>query len=402
MPRNKRSLTLSQANTLYDDIVSKGGNPLIVSRPKGRDKDDGTINIHKPLDEIVVTNNKPKMQLAGVPVQLDNNITNQTKVSTGELFSDIAKFADPTGILSWGDVYDSWKEAKDLPGYSSAILETLGALPVIGKVGKLTKLNKFAKYINSVSKPSRMLIKAPKVLGDIDMKFNDGDILKPLAYDVATNLSEGDASGLVPFFNFIRRQQGAKIPKYTGIFNPSKMGDYEQLISTDPVANVNALRLYGDDKGFEKYNGPNLVINGKELNGNYYSYPIYLKDKITLSKTAKDNIPDNKIFRIGMLGDIDKYNLDKNLLDIQRGSIVFKDNKTKAKLFDYIDNGGPLGKIMNFVSRPTDKYPNAGNPIFVQELPVEEGETDDELKTISYGDLYKKVIKKYGGKIYLD
>lgn len=59
MPRNKRKLSLTEANALYDDIVSKGGNPLIVSRPKDRDTDDGIINIHQPLDEVTVTANYP-------------------------------------------------------------------------------------------------------------------------------------------------------------------------------------------------------------------------------------------------------------------------------------------------------------------------------------------------------
>lgn len=51
------------------------------------------------------------------------------------------KILDPTGILSYGDVYRAWTDDKF--DYND-ILEPIGALPIIGKVTKIAKLGKFA------------------------------------------------------------------------------------------------------------------------------------------------------------------------------------------------------------------------------------------------------------------
>lgn len=61
------------------------------------------------------------------------------------------KIIDPTGISSYGDVYNAWTDGK--VDYQD-IIEPLGALPVIGKAGKFFKLGKFAE-----------LDKAKKIIG---------------------------------------------------------------------------------------------------------------------------------------------------------------------------------------------------------------------------------------------
>ena len=50
------------------------------------------------------------------------------------------KFLDPTGISSWKDVYDAWTD-KDL-NVANALLETAGAVPLIGKIAKIGKAAK--------------------------------------------------------------------------------------------------------------------------------------------------------------------------------------------------------------------------------------------------------------------
>lgn len=77
-----------------------------------------------------------------------------------------AQVIDPTGISSWGDAGRAMKEAYNNPGWGSignAALETLGALPIIGKVGKAAKVakvvgegekvSKLAKATNMITKP---------------------------------------------------------------------------------------------------------------------------------------------------------------------------------------------------------------------------------------------------------
>ena len=56
----------------------------------------------------------------------------------GNLAIDVVKLMDPTGITSWGDAYKAIKSIdKKNPGsILNAVVETVGALPVVGKIGK--------------------------------------------------------------------------------------------------------------------------------------------------------------------------------------------------------------------------------------------------------------------------
>lgn len=81
-------------------------------------------------------------------------------IPTPEGMLATAKVLDPTGILSWGDARRAIKEASDNPGWGTignAFIETLGALPIVGKVGKVAKgvneLSKFGKFFEKVTKP---------------------------------------------------------------------------------------------------------------------------------------------------------------------------------------------------------------------------------------------------------
>jgi hypothetical protein len=77
------------------------------------------------------------------------------------------EIVDPTGISSYGDVYDSYEDLYNNPSWGnagSALLETLSALPVVGKVGKAakatSKLGKIyrgaEKVLSPISKLDRM------------------------------------------------------------------------------------------------------------------------------------------------------------------------------------------------------------------------------------------------------
>ena len=73
-------------------------------------------------------------------------------------FASVLKMVDPTGISSYGDVYNAWTDGKT--DYND-FLEPLSALPLIGKAGKalklipkLEKLGSAGKYIKNLSEYS--------------------------------------------------------------------------------------------------------------------------------------------------------------------------------------------------------------------------------------------------------
>ena len=89
-------------------------------------------------------------------------------------FASMLKMIDPTGISSYGDVYNAWTDGK--MNYND-FLEPLSALPLIGKAGKALKLipkleklgsaGKFIKNLSEYSDAQKILNKSvpnPKAL----------------------------------------------------------------------------------------------------------------------------------------------------------------------------------------------------------------------------------------------
>ena len=89
-------------------------------------------------------------------------------------FASVLKMIDPTGISSYGDVYNAWTDGKT--DYND-FLEPLAALPLIGKAGKVLKLipkleklgsaGKFIKTLSEYSDAQKILNKTvpnPKAL----------------------------------------------------------------------------------------------------------------------------------------------------------------------------------------------------------------------------------------------
>lgn len=93
------------------------------------------------------------------------------------------KVLDPTGISSWGDAGRAIKNAYNNPGwgnFGSAVLETLGALPVVGAYGKEAKLSsealkleraaraaKIAKEGNIFQKAGNKIVNASRAVGNV-------------------------------------------------------------------------------------------------------------------------------------------------------------------------------------------------------------------------------------------
>lgn len=89
-------------------------------------------------------------------------------------FASVLKMLDPTGVSSYGDVYNAWTDGK--VDYND-FLEPLAALPLIGKAGKVLKLipkleklgsaGKFIKTLSEYSDAQKILNKTipnPKAL----------------------------------------------------------------------------------------------------------------------------------------------------------------------------------------------------------------------------------------------
>lgn len=87
--------------------------------------------------------------------------------------ANVVKVLDPTGITSYYDVYQAGKKMYSNPSWSnfgSLALETLGAVPLVGKVGKVIKatnqLHRALRLAKKTSHASRELIRyyAPNVI----------------------------------------------------------------------------------------------------------------------------------------------------------------------------------------------------------------------------------------------
>lgn len=105
----------------------------------------------------------------------------------GNLAIDVVKLMDPTGITSWVDAYKAIKnvDTKNPDSILNAVVETVGALPVVGKIGKIGKLSKLVrnteKFIVKTGKVVRIpekttktaiaLAKVPGKVATIPVKF---------------------------------------------------------------------------------------------------------------------------------------------------------------------------------------------------------------------------------------
>lgn len=94
------------------------------------------------------------------------------------------KFLDPTGISSWKDVYDAWTD-KDL-NVANALLETAGAVPLIGKIAKIGKAAKILSKDKNLFKTQDYILRGIGTSHDVQQQIKkykdgkDGIELKPV------------------------------------------------------------------------------------------------------------------------------------------------------------------------------------------------------------------------------
>lgn len=145
-------------------LVLGGANPNIVFNAQERFKDVNKINDDgtrkkKYGDRMKYIRNL--MKLGG-----DNNDTNYSQVAKG-----IIQLLDPTGISSYPDIYESYKN-NDWVGVG---LNTLSAIPLLGKIGKATSLLMKANRVKNAVSKSRNVI---KVINKFDDYSNTDKIVK--------------------------------------------------------------------------------------------------------------------------------------------------------------------------------------------------------------------------------
>lgn len=83
-------------------------------------------------------------------VEPDNNIKYTGAQIVGQMGLDLFKIFDPTGVSSYGDVYDAYNQFdrdKSLENFGNLVWEGIGALPLLGKVKLPISLVKYAKAV---------------------------------------------------------------------------------------------------------------------------------------------------------------------------------------------------------------------------------------------------------------
>lgn len=150
-------------------IETEGREPIFSPKKKDGSRDLLYYNPNDPTHEeggvkaMVVPKaqaGKKKIKVKEEPQYLEDN---------DSIVEEIGEIFDPTGISSYDDVYRSFvnlKNNKDrnLGDYVDLGLETLGAVPVIGKAGKLAKLGKYAfKYADKGLEARKIIQRANKI-----------------------------------------------------------------------------------------------------------------------------------------------------------------------------------------------------------------------------------------------
>lgn len=329
---------------------------------------------------------------------------------------DIIKFLDPTGVTSWKDASKAVTKAIKDPGIvntGDAALETLGALPIIGKVGKAGKVIKLVDKALGKYKPlkiTKALLKIPgktiqkpiekgisivtkspvvqsaiklnnaKVKSrytnsvlDLETDLLDKKLSKGAAYYFAQN-SGGDASPFALLGSIIRQKEGKE---YTGMVSLNSNSSSDSFIrngTQNPIKQA----LYGNG-GFEKYNKP-MKLDGKQLTNTYKAVLIPV-DTLYLTKQQRDSL-SNKLLRLNSekIRENMGYN-DKPFLDSYHFNLSFN-NKNFARASDIWDQNSMLGEFMNRATVSNSAFPNAGIPTFVQEIPIKIVKNNDNFKLI--------------------
>ena len=336
-----------------------------------------------------------------------NNKKSRSKIflnDLGNLAIDTVKLLDPTGISSWGDAYKAIKNAntKNPESILNAAIETVGALPVVGKIGKIGKLSKLIRntekfivkagnVIRVPEKTTKTMVALSKVPGKIitypvkfvpngrnkvnnlrnavkvahvassaDDVLAGGLVKKVLAQDIAKS-SAGEASILSPL--------GILIP---GKYNGTTKANDTSLTPADKKDVIKQM-LFGNQP-FKPYTKP-IYVNGQKQSNTYYAQ-LYPSNSITADKKLYGTTQQANS------GNFFNSNIETPIIDSHKFRIKFNKNYARASDTYDFDTNTISGRMMMAAMKPTWLFPNAGAPVFVQEIPVKyENSSDQILKT---------------------
>lgn len=328
-----------------------------------------------------------------------------------DLSTELFKIIDPTGISSWGDVRAAYNRLYDAPTIGNGvnlIMETAGAIPMVGKIAKTLKIAKNApKYAEKIAKLAKQLsqeestidnaivlrnaaksaiqhtkkyIKPRNTIDKISAaartsKFVKNSLDPDWRKDVAANYSEnsGGIATLTP------RTQGSvqgSDMRYTGLYRNDSQPEDAPFKNYPEQQNAVRLAMYGDDTGFEKANIAPIISNGDTVgNPSKYYYGTILplsRDSMYVPNEYKQLFKPGKILRAEQPEDVINNTMGQYIVDAKKYSYGIRNGNLIA--FDPWDNGwengGILGSLWDYTTKPSKRYPNSGIPTFVQNIPI--------------------------------
>ena len=193
----------------------------------------------------------------------------------------VIKTFDPTGITSYYDVYQAGKQMYQNPSWSNAgklALETLGAVPLVGKVGKVIK---------GVDRTARLLRNAKNAREATRIRRASG--LPTLAFRSISGANDAVGSGLYLY------QRDHHQRAYGGDLNSSDFTNGVTFISEGGTHEENP---YGGIMiGTDKQGVPNMVEEGEAIFNDYVfsnriKVPKPLRKKLNIKGGNKTTFAD--------------------------------------------------------------------------------------------------------------
>ena len=169
--------------------------------------------------------------------------------------ASVVKMVDPTGITSYGDIYNAWTDGKF--DYND-VLEPIGAIPLIGKLGKGLKLVSKLENTGAIGK----LIKNTSELSDAKKILNQS-IPNPKAYRAPGGRMFSVYPGQPKYIN----------PNPKDVINKAK-----EVVNYNKKLNYSQYGVRGIDAGSDFYQIGQGIVEQKENH-----------DKITQAKQYKPN-----------------------------------------------------------------------------------------------------------------
>lgn len=130
------------------------------------------------------------------------------------------KLLDPTGISSWKDAYDAWTDENlNIP---NAILETAGAIPLIGKIAKIGKATKLLSKDKQLFKTQDYILRGIGTSHDVQEQIKKHNIGK----DSGIHIKKAN----VGKFTNAAKQHGMSVQQFANKVLKAPKGKYSSTL----------------------------------------------------------------------------------------------------------------------------------------------------------------------------